>query len=195
MSLYEPLRWPTPIADRTWAEPVKSRYRVSLEDAVVDLMNELVRRGATCVRITSNLKLTKDGTRPVKGQPEPADSSVAVYFKSADGVQRVLVGDLHPTVRENLRLVWKVLRQAPHWPGWPHRENPRDHGSRPLAAVPFSRSWREVLGFTMKLATPEDLRKARRTLLAANHPDRGGSSEAFREIQTAFEDAMQEVAG
>ena len=194
MSLYEPLRWPTSARSND-GDRIPSRYRVSLEDAIVDLMNELVRRGATCVRITSNLKLTKDGTRPVKGQPEPTDPSVAVYFKSADGVQRVLVGDLPPPVRENLRLVWKVLRQAPHWPGWPHRENPRDHGSRPLAAVPFSRSWREVLGFTMKLATPEDLRKARRTLLAANHPDRGGSSEAFREIQTAFEDAMQEVAG
>lgn len=191
MSLYEPLRWPTPIADRTWEEMVNSRYRVSLEDAIADLVNELVRRGATCVRITSNLQLTKDGTRPVKGQAEPADPSVAVYFKSKDGVQRVVTARRYATVRANIRDVWRALRSMPKWQGYPHRA-----ANGPFyTPAPFSRSWREVLGFTMKLATPEDLRKARRALLAANHPDRGGSSEAFREVQTAFEDAMHEVAG
>jgi hypothetical protein len=65
---------------------------------------------------------------------------------------------------------------------------------RAIARSPDDRAARQVLGVAPE-ATAEDIRAAHRRLIAAVHPDRGGSLELTRQINAARDLLLRRVDG
>jgi hypothetical protein len=73
---------------------------------------------------------------------------------------------------------------------WPSKRAPdRDEAVRTLKAEHGPSLW-QVLGLTSK-ATLTEIKRAYRLRALAVHPDRGGSDAAFRELQAAYESALE----
>jgi hypothetical protein len=76
---------------------------------------------------------------------------------------------------------------------WPSKRAPEaDEAVRAAKRVAAPTVW-QTLGLTPKATTPEIKRAYRQRALAA-HPDRGGSDEAFRKLQSAYEAALERRA-
>jgi hypothetical protein len=75
---------------------------------------------------------------------------------------------------------------------WPSKRSPeRDAALRAAKAEPAS-IW-HTLGLSPRASTLE-IKRAYRVQALLTHPDRGGSSEAFRALQTAYEAALERRA-
>jgi len=76
---------------------------------------------------------------------------------------------------------------------WPSKRAPgADEAVRVAKSVAAPSVW-QTLGLTPKATTTEIKRAYRQRALAA-HPDRGGSDEAFRALQSAYESALKRRA-
>ncbi len=84
----------------------------------------------------------------------------------------------------------RVMLGAPAWPREPHdATSSAASGARPEAKSPAARSVWDVLGVTSGAAV-EEIKRAYKRRALETHPDRGGSSEAFREVAKAYASAL-----
>ena len=73
---------------------------------------------------------------------------------------------------------------------WPSPRAPDEERALRLAKQPQSASVWRTLGLTPK-ATLSEIKRAYRKQALSAHPDRGGSDEAFRALQSAYESALE----
>lgn len=168
-------------------------------DRVTEALDKFTRRGQTyrvppdSIIISTDLALRNDGF-PRSGQREPSDPGVAVYFK-LDGQAQCIPCDVYHRIADNLAAVAdciealrtlerhdaSLMRAA--FTGFAQLASPEAMG-RP--------HWRQVLNTDSH--DIEQVRKAYRAALRTAHPDKGGSSEAFHEVQEAWNQAQTELS-
>lgn len=187
--LYWPENWP-----RT--DPVNQKHARFRDRSVFNarkvLENEVRRFGAGGLIISSNLELKLDGT-PRSNQRQPEDRGVAIYFTREDQ-DMALACDVYTTVEDNLWALCRTLdalRQIER-DGSPALINRAFKGFAQLPD-PDTLPWWSVLQLT-KNATKDDIVSAYRKLAFQTHPDHGGSTEQFDQVQKAYEAALREVA-
>lgn len=183
-----PVGWP-----RTQKRAIKqSRYsEKSMARVSADISEEVRLLGGVGLIISSNVQLRQDG-RPRSGQKQPEDRGAAVYF-TRKGQPFCFACDRWLTVEENLWaicLTVEALRQL-------ERTGVSDMLERAFTGFlslpsPAPTTWWSVLGVQQN-ATPEQIKTAYRSLAKKHHPDSGGSNEAFKQIQDAYEVATKSV--
>ncbi len=182
-----PLQWPA-----TWPRtkyPERSRFRVTPGQARDEMLDQLSMLGATNIVISTNIELRRDGLPTAKAmRSTPEDPGVAVYFDYG-GAQRCIPCDRWDTIPDNMRaigLTVGALRGLDRW-GAKHMVDAAFTG---FAALPAGGTSGEdpyaVLGVHPDASWAE-VQAAYRQLAKQNHPDAGGSVEAFLRIKRAFE--------
>ena len=191
-----PLAWPANF-DRT-KKPERARFSadkrpVSIAVARTRVMEEIgrfTRVGQTyrinpsMVVISSNIPTRKDGM-PYSIAKEPDDSGVAVYFE-LDGEPKVFPCDKWDRVADNLAAIaahlsamrgmerWGVGNGKAHYAGFAALEH------RP------ERQWWEIIGCEQD-DDPIEIEAAYRAARKKAHPDHGGSTDEFQEVQAAYQ--------
>jgi hypothetical protein len=210
-----PLAWPdgwkrTPSHERKSAQfgKTETRYRndntaytdkrqLSISDGAARALGELDRMGVPNddVVISTNARPRLDGLP--RSDENPKDPGAAVYWR--DGLfPRVIAIDRYDRLADNLGAIAATLEAM--------RAIERHGGAKILeraftgfTALPApdqvtGRGWREVLGIEEGVeATQELITQRYRLLRSANHPERGGSNDAFHEVQKAYEQACAAV--
>lgn len=186
-----PLQWPA-----HWPrteEPRRAQFKTPFGYARDNLIRELKLLKATDIVISSNMMIRQDGL-PYAKQRQPEDPGIAVYF-TLNGAQQCIPCDKWNTVQDNLqaiRLTVEALRGLERW-GAKEMVNAAFRGFKalPEAAIvtPYTkRPWYEVLEVA-PTASPDIIKAAYRQKMLKAHPDHGGSTEAFREVQAAYKEA------
>ena len=207
-----PLQWPTGMLRTPPAQRERSRFKVTVFEAVFDLKRELDLMGARHVVITSDLPTKQDGSPYSTGSCD--DPGVAVYFV-LHGAERAFACDRWDRPAANLRAVGltiQSLRAIERWgsagmvtqafagfaalPAGESAPNP--------ASTPQKRTWREVFQFHVVNANGNpalranalDIIRARyKALIRKAHPDAGGTNEAAAELNVALQEAERDLAG
>lgn len=149
------------------------------------------------VIISTNVRLRNDGL-PRSGEREPEDPGAAVYWRGKDERQQVMAIDRYDRVADNLAAIAATLEAM--------RAIQRHGGAEILeraftgfAALPAPGAvtvpWRQVLGLQGNETGAKVVEEAYRRLRSQHHPDKGGSPALFHAVQTAYEQAQQELRG
>lgn len=160
-----------------------------------EVFKQLELMGATDIVISSNMQYRNDGL-PYHRQSFINDTGVAVYFHH-NGEEQCIPCDAWVSLEENLRAVWKTveaMRGIERW-GGKALMNAAFSGFKqlpPLTIVtpPPDRPklpWWVVLGVDQNADAPT-VKQAYRRAQAITHPDAGGSSYDFQEVQNAFDE-------
>jgi hypothetical protein len=169
----------------------QTKQNITIAQATSRALDELARLGATDVVISSNLRVRNDGL-PYSKQSEPSDPGVAVYFE-LKGKRQCVPCDTYTHIAQNLAGVAasiEALRALErHGSGLMDRAFT---GFEALPHLPALRDCWDVLGVG-PWSSPEEIERAYQRARSAAHPDKGGSSEAFDEVQRAYEAAIAEV--
>lgn len=168
------------------------RASLSVADASLRLMRELVRADACDITISTNLELRLDGI-PRSGRPEPDDPGAAVYFV-LDGRPIALACDKWDTVADNIAAIakhveslrgqerWGVGSMAQAFAGFVALPPPAS-GEKP------QRPWREVFGFRPGCEPSLATLSAQYRQLASERRD---DEDALRELNVARDEARKE---
>lgn len=160
--------------------------QLSIADATKRVLAELERLGVQYgdAVVSSNLVLRLDGL-PRAGQSEPDDPGVAVYWQRRTGERKVMAIDRYDRVADNLAAIAATLEAM--------RAIERHGGAQILDraftgfdALPAPKAPHEVLGIA-PTASPDDVRAAYKRAAMKAHPDHGGSTTAFQEVQRVYE--------
>src|SRR5215217_4864013 len=183
-----PMGWP-----RT-KNPDYARFKTSFARARNELIRELDLLGATNIIISSNIELRRDGL-PYANNKQPDDRGIAVYFKLA-GVEQCVPCDKWLRIEDNLQAVRKTIEALRGLERWGAKEmvNAAFRGFKALPETIImgehtSRAWWEVLEVSQN-ASVEVIKAAYKQILHKVHPDKGGSSYAFQELQKAYKEAL-----
>jgi len=145
------------------------------------------------VIISTDLLLRNDGL-PRSGQRTPDDPGAAVYF-ALDGKQRCIPCDMYQRIEDNIGAIAATIAAL---------RTIERHGSQMFEAAftgfdalpapdqVVGRSWRDVLSYYGdSLAEAKTAyQKARKVA----HPDHGGAYGQLHEVQTAWEQAQNELS-
>ncbi len=186
-----PLTWPLTFPRTPPEQRLRSKFRVDASQARNDLIAATRRlaEGRPWV-ISSNLPTRSDGV-PLANQSEPKDPGVAVYWADAQNAWHSIPCDRWRTVRENMRAATSAIegfRQV-------QRSGAGQVVDRVFAglALPEKASggapWWETLGVPSN-ASPAVIKDAYRELCRLRHPDRGGTLDAWNELNRAYAAAL-----
>jgi hypothetical protein len=190
-----PLQWP--VGWRHTKAPISGSFKVTYEEAEKELMAELERLGATTAYISTDQPLRMDG-RPRRNEPA-ATPGVAVYFvrTGADGQPKQLCipCDGFNSVRDNLRAVGLTIEAIRRMERYGTSDiveaTLSGFTALPAEASPNStgpRRWHDVLGVSPD--SPIEVRRAAfKALAQSKHPDKGGSTADWLELQKAKDEA------
>lgn len=195
-----PLQWP-PGWKRTQYRK-SSSYRVTTDAAFKHLLGALRLMGATDIVISSNVPLRSDGQmyRGDHTEKRLVDPGVAVYWMIRDArgdrVPRALALDPWHTVRENVHALgiaidcFRALKRC-------GADEIQDRSMQGFALLPETTGehfdcW-EVLGLR-EGSSAQQIKDRVRELARTEHPDQGGSTEAFARITRAQTEALRRLA-
>lgn len=197
-----PLQWPPGLKRATYRGfPKFASQFAQNRDSVIQ---QLKRRGASQIVITSDLPVRLDGLPYASSGC--ADPGIAVWFVKR-GKEHSMACDHWARIGDNLRAIDKSLEAFRGLDRWGAAEVV-EQAFAGFAALPAAagdgappeqivRPWREVLGgFPAGLDAADllVLAKARyRKLIAENHPDRGGAHEIAAELGAALAAAETEL--
>lgn len=140
------------------------------------------------VIVSSNVRTRNDGL-PYSNAREPDDPGVCVYF-NLDGVDIALPCDTFDRVADNIAAIAGHIeadrRQERYGVG---RTEQRYAGFKQLPEHGSGRPWWVVLGVDHN-ADFKDVKTAYRRKARETHPDAGGSSDAFQQVQEAWRQAQ-----
>lgn len=175
----------------------QQKRNLTISEGAARVIGELRRMGVreSNVIVSTNVRPNRFGL-PMGDSANPQDPGAAVYW--TNGKRDVVMAiDQYTRLADNLGAIAATIEAM--------RAIERHGGAQILeraftgfAALPApgqtSRGWREVLGFPphSKPAYSE-LDAVYKRLRSAAHPDKGGSHEAFMEVQTAFDQASKEL--
>lgn len=192
-----PLQWP-PHVPRTPAHKQKwGSFQVTPGEAQNQLVDEVARSGGSHLVLSTNIPLRRDGL-PYANHRQPEDPCVAVYYMRK-GKQVCIPCDAYDKVWKNMRAIGLSIRdmRGPEKRGCAAITDQAFSGFTALPppdAEPTERSWHEVLKVDRDADT-DAVEIAWRVLRRKLHPDApGGSTEAFQQLQRAYEQAKA-VAG
>lgn len=202
IQMASPLEWPahvprTPFNQRKQARFFRKggsgyydRRRRTAAEARDHVHDELERLGASMAVISTDYAINQDDWTFTANRREPDDPGVAVYF-DLDGDRQAIAIDVYDRAPDNL---WAVGRTIEAF-----RQIERDGGPRIMRtavsgfkALPASTSgvnWWEVLELESD-AGGDEIRAAYKRLAKVRHPDRGGTEEAFVELQDALRQGL-----
>jgi hypothetical protein len=183
-----PLQWPDHIPRSTRRE--NSRFRTNYDNAMKNVVASLRgfatdgNRAVTAAVMSSNMDLLNK---------TPPDPGVAVWF-TWDGMSVCIPVDRYSTPAENLQAIHHIIEA---------RRTELRHGTLNLVRASFAgfkalppppgtkprRAWTEVLGINSN-STKEQIDAAYKERAKKVHPDSGGSTEAFQELNAAREEAL-----
>lgn len=189
--LHWPMQWPRTSEDeREWG----ALNKMSAGKIRLDLNHELKLLNADNVVISSNVAIRRDGL-PYSNQKRPDDPGVVLYFMR-NGSEVCIPCDRWMTVDANLRAIGKTIEAIRGIERWGAGDlvdaafNGITNKALPANAIvtPYQkRAWYEVLGVSQD-APKEVIVGAYRALLKVRHPDKGGTNEAFMELQAAWKE-------
>lgn len=138
--------------------------------------------------ISTNLALRRDGL-PLASQKRMDDPGVAVYFTYKQQ-QRCFACDRWTNIEDNMQAVAKTIEALRGIARWGTGDM-MEAAFSGFAALPnpATRGWWDVLGVSRN-ANRSEIESAYRRAAAANHPDRGGSTERMAEINKARDMAL-----
>lgn len=190
-----PLKWPLG-RERTMFRK-SAPFKTTPGRARDELLHELKLLGARDVVISSNVATYRRGGQDIMYADQSAaksDPGVAVYY-TWKGDQYALACDRWNTVMDNLQALMKTVDAIRGIDRWGTGEMMKaafaGFKALPEQAESSNRPWWEVLncGKDSPWWFVEDRYKA---LRKTTHPDAGGSSEAFIEVQAAFDQAKKD---
>ena len=195
-----PLCWPAgwPRAKRQ----SRSRYQVTYDKALREMLREVRLLGGSRVVVSSNVPVRRDGLPYADWAKRKIDDpGVAVYFLRSSE-QQVVACDTWDQVRDNIRaigLTVSALRQIDR-SGASELLNRAFAGFKALppaggTTTSTGPDWRSVLGVDPFETELGKVRAAYRNLSREHHPDRGGDAGAMAIINRAWEQAQAELAG
>jgi hypothetical protein len=185
-----PLAWPDSIPRWKGARQ-PGQFKTTLHGAMTNVSDSLRKFGTDSGKAVSGVVISSNVTL---GANNPSDPGVAIWF-TWDGLSVCIPVDRYSKVEANLQAIHHIIEA---------RRTELRHGTLALVRATFTgfaalpspgskKAWNEVLGFSNKSATAEEIDAAYRRLARDRHPDRGGSNEAMAELNAARADALKEV--
>lgn len=185
-----PLTWPQgfPRTQRRLGGAFKATLAGALQNVETSLRLFASDSGkkAEALVISSNVTL---------GAQRPPDPGVAIWF-TWDGLQVCIPVDRYDKVEANLQAIHHIIeaRRTELRHGGLDIVRATFTGFRLLPAPADAHTWREVFGFKHEDAVSRGaLDKAFKVKRSEAHPDKGGSPEAFRVVQQAYESGCLEL--
>jgi len=191
-----PLYWPVGYKrtnSRTW-----SRFKVTMDKAQRFLRDELSRMGATGLIISTNIPVRKDGMLYADWMNKKIDDpGVAIYFKYK-GKDVSMCCDQYNKIWENIYALGKGIEALRGMERWGVSDF-LDRAFTGFTALPESKvtnekTWCEILE-VQPWANADQIKEAYRKKAMEVHPDKGGTSEMFNRVQTAYQQGMSNLAG
>ena len=189
-----PLQWP--IGRQRVQNPERSKFKPSsIYEEARDIFRQVGLMGGREIIISSNMQYRNDGLPYTRQNVN--DTGVAVYFKSSNNEEQCIPCDNWITLEENMRAIAKTIeamRGIERW-GGKSLMNAAFSGFKALPSSTIitpppdreKRSWWVVLGVDQNADAPS-VKQAYRRAQATAHPDAGGSSYDFQEVQVAYEE-------
>ena len=190
MTTAYPLHWPAGMP-RTKSK-LPSRFQTTLHRALENVKNELRLFGKDSGKPISGLVLSANVTL---ADQRPVDTGIAAYFKW-DGLDCCIAVDRYPKVEDNVQAIAKVIEaeRAKLRHGGLNIVRAAFRGYAALPPPSDGEPWWDVLG------VPQDCRldvarEAHRTLAIKHHPDAGGDVDRMAQVNRAWDEAQQALAG
>lgn len=187
-----PLQWP--MGWKRTQDPEWSRFKPgSVFKETVKVIDELQRLGATNVVVSSNMQYRADGLPYARQNVN--DTGVAVYFK-LEGEEQCIPCDKWRLLEENLRAIFKTIEALRGLERWGAKDmvNAAFRGFKALPASIVTptphRSWFVVLDVDEN-ANALEVKQAYRNALKLTHPDTGGATAEFSEVQKAYNEWLE----
>lgn len=193
-----PLAWPDGWPRVKPSLRGRSQFRVTPDAARRNLIRQLELLGATpwAIVISSNVALRQDGQPYAEMLKRMSwdDPGVAVYFDLA-GEPFAMARDAYLTPHENMHALGHAIEhmRGLERHGGAHMVKRAFSGFTALPPPAAAKNWWETLGVP-RGASREVIVAAHRKLIAANHPDTGGSDAAMAEINAARDAGLAERA-
>jgi hypothetical protein len=181
----------TPDAQAIGGYRWQPQRRVTMEEAVGELQDELRRLGASLPILSTNVRLRQDGI-PYSAQKTPDDPGAAVYFK-LKGMALALACDKWNRVEDNVVAIARhieALRAQERWGVGRIEQAFRGYAALPGPGASTGESWWLVLGVAHN-CTAADVKARFRELAKTVHPDVGGAHEAWLRLQAAYDTAAK----
>jgi hypothetical protein len=184
-----PLQWPD--GYKRTLSPRSSKFDTTFAVARDTILKEVKLLGAKNPVISTNIPLRQDGL-PYASYSRLMDKGVAVYFTYNDK-QMVLACDRWDKVEDNMQAIRKAieaLRGLDRW-GVSDMLNRAFTG---FTALPAStkKKWFDVMGIPPS-AGKEWITSAYRKLSMERHPDKGGSTALFQELNEAYQEGLKQA--
>lgn len=188
-----PLAWPFDYKRTPDNKRIRSKFQQSMEKSQQRLRREIELLGGKNIVISTDIPTRKDGMMYADYMNKKiADPGVAIYFMLPDKIDyTVMCCDQYERVWENiyaLALAVEALRGIDRW-GVSEFMSRTFTGFKALPEAQSSRHWSKVLGCSRD-ASPDTIKQAYRLSLQDVHPDKGGTREAFDEVQRAYKEAI-----
>jgi hypothetical protein len=208
-----PLQWPSGWSRTPTDRRDDARFRVTLHEALYDLLREIDLLGATSVTITSDLPTRSDGLPYSSGKCD--DPGIAVWCV-VDGQERVFACDRWTTPAANVRAIGRTIDSLRGIARWGAADmvtrafagfQALPVGTEELAPTPASttrKHWAAVLGTPRETSDGRAPTRAQllnwarvrhREAIRKAHPDAGGSNERAVELNVALQEAEAELGG
>jgi len=188
-----PIQWPIGRGRTPQSEKRHGQFKVDPSKIRRDLLKELSLMGVTSYVINSNSRLKADGMPYANQYIE--DTGVVLYF-TRKGQEIAIACDKYYQVNDNLRAIGLSLGAIRGMERW-GTEEMVDRAFTGFAALPPSiitpppdrekRPWWVVLGVDRDADAPT-VKQGYRRAQATAHPDAGGSSLDFQEVQAAYDE-------
>lgn len=175
-----PLSWPANWPRTKQPQPNSRFSKVSVPAALDALESELGRLGAKTVVISSNVTLA---------HRSPSDPGVAVYF-SLGKLRCSLACDRWTNVAHNLWAISKHIEALRGQDRWGVGSIDQAFAGYAALPAPTGKDPWSLLGLPREAATRDKIMDRYRTLAQTAHPDKGGTTEAFRELTAAKDIAL-----
>lgn len=187
-----PLQWPEG-RERTPRNKVAySRFDVSPDRAQTEMRREIQAMGGKNIIVSTNQRVRLDGGIYAKDLNKvPDDAGIAVYF-DRKGERVCFCCDQYARIWENMRAIGKTIEAMRAIERWGSTEM-LDRAFTGFASLPSpeqANSWRSILGVKEEREPSlEKLTERYKALAKKRHPDTGGSTEQFQQLQQAFSKA------
>lgn len=182
-----PLAWPAGWPRKYPGGRRSAAFKVSYDQAVKQLDQEIGRLGGKYPTLSTNLELRLDGS-PRRDRGEPSDRGVAVYFE-LNGKQKVFACETFTTVKDNIRaigLTIEALRAVQRFGATEMLER----ALNAFDALPPPTRWWDILQVRQD-ASRDVIEANYRRLARERHPDAGGSNDAMAELNAAKQAALE----
>jgi hypothetical protein len=185
-----PLSWP--VNQIKPAHRSRSQFKATYDRAFRKLNDELRQLGVKEFLVSSNARSRADGLPRGDDAERLQDPSVAIYF-DLKGTETVFACGKWDQLRHNvyaIAMTLEAMRAMKRWGAAETKQQFRGFAALPDAGGTSGKQWWTVLGLNT-VATVDQIREQYRTLAKLRHPDAGGTTEQFQELQWALQQALQ----